>query len=176
MVRMLAFTCTLSTLKWLSGGRRWIKRWRWFEWTWTSPTLMKCMVHIFLVYIEWHYAYRSDHYGHAWSKNTSTFVTCWYDVIRFNDVQCQKWLIVLEFSDQRNQCPALLSVKLLLFRPKYSQESSFPIGPSLGIHSFDVPWSASHHGLNNNGFDLGSIVLFVFMCNQGNNLAKSLHT
>ena len=116
MVRMLAFTCTLSTLKWLSGGRRWIKRWRWFGWTWASPTLMKCVVHIFLVYIEWHYAYRSDHYGHVWSKNTSTFVTCWCDdVIRFNNVQCQRWLIVLEFSDQRNQCPALLSVKYSCF-------------------------------------------------------------
>jgi len=80
------------------------------------------------------------------------------------------------FTDQINQCPALLSVKLLLFCAKYSQESSFRIGPSLGIHNLDVPRSASHHGLNNNGFDLGNIVLFVFMCNQGNNLAKSLHT
>ena len=87
-----------------------------------------------------------------------------------------KMVIVLEFSDQRNQCPALLSVKLLLFRAKYSQESSFPIGPSLGVHNLDVPRSASHRGLNNNGFDLGSIVLFVFVCNQGDNLAKSLHT
>ena len=102
--------------KWLSGGRRWIKKWRWFGWTWASPTLMKYVVHIFLVYIEWHYAYRSDHYGHVWSKNTSTFVTCWCDdVIRFNNVQCQRWLIVLEFSDQRNQCPALLSVKYSCF-------------------------------------------------------------